>query len=990
MEFRKINNITGWVVFGIAAIIYTLTVERTASYWDCGEFIAVSYKLMVPHPPGAPLFLLIGRMFSFLAMGDVTQVAYWINMISVLSSAFSILFLFWTITLLGRKLLSVTEKTVDENQKWILIAAGFIGAMACTFSDSYWFSAVEAEVYGMSAFFTAFVIWAVLKWELIEDESRSNRWLILTAYMVGLSIGVHLLNLVTIPALAFIYYFKKFTKVTRWGIIGTLGVSGIIILVIMVGIIPGLPSVAGGFELFFINSLGMPFGSGLIIFVLLLITGLAYSIHYSQSRGKVLMNTILLSLTFVLIGYSSYSLVLIRSNFDPPIDENNPENIMSFVSYLKREQYGNRPLFHGQYFDARLTDQKQGAPVYTPGEEKYEVIDHKIEQVYDPNRTTIFPRAYSSEPNHIREYRRIMNLGSGEVPTFADNIEFMIKHQMGHMYWRYFMWNFSGRESDIQDAGWLSPIDAMSDVPPSIAQNRGRNNYLMLPLLLGFVGLLFQYRKDPKSFSVVILLFILTGLALTVYLNSPPVEPRERDYIYPGSFYAFSIWIGLGVISLYAVFANFISNRKTAIAAVFLVSLSVPIIMLQQNWDDHNRSDRYFSVDSAKNFLASCAYNAILFTGGDNDTFPLWYSQDVEGFRTDTRVVVLSYFNTDWYIEQMTRQMYESEPFPFSLSEKDYRQGSPNDFVYYVENPNVKGAIDLEQYISLIKQNHPALRVSASVSFYNTVPSRILSLKVDKEAVLKMGIIPKGMEDLIVDRMQIEVKGQGLEKKDLMILDLIATNKWERPIYLNNTSKASIKIDLSPYLIQEGNAYRLLPIENPNPGADFVNTEIMYDNLMNKFFYRELDNPNTYYNEDYRSFVLNHRSSFNTLAEALVNEGNEQRAREVIFKSLELMPDAAIPYDFSFATTVDLLFQIGEEEKALEIAEVIATRADEALTYYIDNFISRGMEIQKNLLILNQLGRILSRYGEEELAKTFSDSYQSHARRLQGMGEIFR
>ena len=990
MEFRKINNITGWVVFGIAAIIYTLTVERTASYWDCGEFIAVSYKLMVPHPPGAPLFLLIGRMFSFLAMGDVTQVAYWINMISVLSSAFSILFLFWTITLLGRKLLGVTEKTADENQKWILIAAGFIGAMACTFSDSYWFSAVEAEVYGMSAFFTAFVIWAVLKWELIEDESRSNRWLILTAYMVGLSIGVHLLNLVTIPALAFIYYFKKFTKVTRWGIIGTLGVSGIIILVIMVGIIPGLPSVAGGFELFFINSLGMPFGSGLIIFVLLLIAGLAYSIHYSQSRGKVLMNTILLSLTFVLIGYSSYSLVLIRSNFDPPIDENNPENIMSFVSYLKREQYGNRPLFHGQYFDARLTDQKQGAPVYTQGEEKYEVIDHKIEQVYDPNRTTIFPRAYSSEPNHIREYRRIMNLGSGEVPTFADNIEFMIKHQMGHMYWRYFMWNFSGRESDIQDAGWLSPIDAMSDVPPSIAQNRGRNNYLMLPLLLGFVGLLFQYRKDPKSFSVVILLFILTGLALTVYLNSPPVEPRERDYIYPGSFYAFSIWIGLGVISLYAIFANFISNRKTAIAAAFLVSLSVPIIMLQQNWDDHDRNDRYFSVDSAKNFLASCAYNAILFTGGDNDTFPLWYSQDVEGFRTDTRVVVLSYFNTDWYIEQMTRQMYESEPFPFSLSEKDYRQGSPNDFVYYVENPNVKGAIDLEQYISLIKQNHPALRVSASVSFYNTVPSRILSLKVDKEAVLKMGIIPKGMEDLIVDRMQIEVKGQGLEKKDLMILDLIATNKWERPIYLNNTSKASIKIDLSPYLIQEGNAYRLLPIENPNPGADFVNTEIMYDNLMNKFFYRELDNPNTYYNEDYRSFVLNHRSSFNTLAEALVNEGNEQRAREVIFKSLELMPDAAIPYDFSFTTTVDLLFQIGEEEKAIEIAEVIAARADESLAYYIDNFITRGMEIQKNLLILNQLGRILSRYGEEELAKTFSDSYQSHARRLQGMGEIFR
>lgn len=990
MEFNKLNNITGWIVFGIATLVYGITVEPTASYWDCSEFIAVSYKLMVPHPPGAPFFLLIGRIFSFLAFGDTSQVAFWINMVSVLSAGFSILFLFWTITLFGRKMLGVTAETANESQKWVLMLAGFIGAMACTFSDSFWFSAVEAEVYGMSAFFTAFVIWAILKWELIEDESQANRWLILTAYMVGLSIGVHLLNLVTIPALAFIYYFKKFSKVTKWGVIGTLGVSGIIIMVIMVGIIPGLPSVAGAFELFFINSIGLPFGAGIIIFVLLLIAGLTYGLHYSHKNGKVLMNTIMLSLTFVLIGYSSYSLVLIRSSFDPPIDENNPENIMSFVSYLKREQYGNRPLFYGQYFDARLIDQKQGAPVYTKGEDKYEVIDHKIEQIYDPSRTTILPRAYSSDPNHIREYRRIMNLGSNEVPNFVDNIEFMLKHQMGTMYWRYFMWNFSGRESDIQDATWLGPLDAFKDVPPSIANNAGRNNYLMLPLLMGFIGLFFQYRKDPKSFSVVILLFVLTGLALIVYLNSPPVEPRERDYIYAGSFYAFTIWIGLGVVSVYYGLSRFISNNKATLAVAGLLGLSVPMIMASENWDDHDRSDRYFSVDSAKNFLASCAPQGILFTGGDNDTFPLWYVQDVEGFRTDLRVVVLSYYNTDWYIGQTTRQMYESEPFPYTLTEENYRQGSPNDYVYYVERENVTGAIDLEQYLSLIKQNHPALRVSASVSFYNTVPSKYLSLKVDKEAVIRSGIIPKGMEDLIVDRMQFEVKGQGLEKKDLMILDLIATNQWERPIYLNNTSRANINIELSQYLIQEGNAYRLLPIRNPNPGADFVNTEIMYENLINNFYYRELDNPDVYYSEDYRSFVTNHRSSFNTLAEALINEGNQERAREVLFKSMELMPNESLPYDFTYITTVDLLFQIGEEEKAIEIAEILGTNADEILQYFADNLISGGLETQKNIVILNQLSRILSRYGEETLAKTFNDNLQVHMTRLQGLRDLVR
>jgi len=983
MNFNKLNNIFGWSVFGIATIVYLITVERTASYWDCGEFIAVSYKLMVPHPPGAPFFLLMGRMFSFLAFGDVTQVAYWINVLSILSGAFTILFLFWAITLFGRKLLKTTAEEANTTQTWLLLAAGTVGALAYTFSDSFWFSAGEAEVYAMSSFFTAFVVWAVLKWELIEDESRANRWLILIAYMTGLSIGVHLLNLVTIPALALIYYFKKKEQITKWGLFATIAVSGIIILIIMVGVIPGLPSIAGNFEIFFVNSLGLPFGSGVVVFVSIFIGALVYSIRYSERKNKETLNTILLCFAFVIVGYSSYALVVIRSNFNPPINENNPSNIMTFVSYLKREQYGNRPLVHGQYFDADIIAQERGAAVYIKGEDKYIISDYKVEQIYNPERTTILPRSYSADPNHIQVYRRIMDLGPNDIPTFGDNLEILFKRQMGHMYWRYFMWNFSGRQSDIQDAGYLTVADAFTEVPPSIGANKARNNYFSIPLILGILGLWFCYKRNLKIFAVLAMLFFLTGLGLILYLNSPPIEPRERDYIYAGSYYVYAIWIGFAVFWVYNVLTRFISNSKLAIGLAGAVSLSAPILMAAENWDDHNRNHRYFSVDSAKNFLTSCTENAILFTGGDNDTFPLWYVQDVEGFRTDVRVVVLSYFNTDWYIEQMTRQSYESAPFPFSLTSEKYRQGGPNDYLPFVENPKIKGAIDLKQYLRLIESEHPALKVPTSVSSYNSVPSKTLFLNVDKEAVLSKGIIPKGMEDLVVDRMYFTVKGSGLEKKDLMILDIIANGNWDRPIYFNNTSRASVNVNLTQYLIQEGNSYRLLPILNPNAGSDFVNVDIMYENLMNRFAFRELDNPNAYFTEDYRNFVVNHRSSFNTLAESLINQGDMEKARQVILKSLELMPDNAIPYDYTTSRSVNILFTVGEKDKALEISSIMGTRADEELTYYVDSDIQLGFEIQRNLVILSDLYRTLSRFGEDELAGEFNNLFNNHRNRLQ-------
>ena len=977
MSFQKINNITGWVLFGIAAIVYMLTLEETASYWDCGEFIAVSYKLMVPHPPGAPFFLLLGRMFSFLALGNVESVAYWINMISVLASSFSILFLFWTIVLLGRKVLQVPSlKAITKTQTFLLMGAGVIGALTYTFSDTFWFSAVEAEVYAMSSFFTAFVFWAILKWELIEDESCANRWLILIAYMIGLSIGVHLLNLVTIPALALIYYFKKY-PITKWGIVSTMGISGFIVLLINNIIISGLPSLAASFDIFFVNHLDFPFGSGVLACVLLVILSLVYGIIYSIKKQKTLLNTALLSLIFILIGYSSYTLIVIRSNFDPPIDENNPEDIMSFVKYLKREQYGDRPLFHGQYFTAEVVDQKDEEVVYTKEKDKYEITDRNFSYVYDSDQTIPFPRIYSTSPSHKKRYREILGLRKGEVPNIFDNFHFMFKHQLGWMYMRYFMWNFSGRESDIQDADWLSPLAIFKEVPDAIRSNKGRNNYFMIPLILGLIGLFFNYNQDKKTFAIIGLLFFLTGTALILYLNSPPSEPRERDYIYVGSYYAFAIWIGFGVLALYKVatelLGKFASNHLI-IGTIVGVAMSAPIIMAIEGWDDHDRSNRYFSVDSAKNFLTSCAPNSIIFTGGDNDTFPLWYVQNVEGFRTDMRVLVLSYSNTDWYIEQMLHKHYGSEPLPFTLTMENYKQGGPNDYLPYYDGLNVKGALDTKRYLELIKNDHEGIRIYQSS---NVIPSKILVIEVDKDAVLRSGIIPEGMDSLVVDQMIISLKGSGLEKKDLMILDLIISNNWERPIYFNNTSMSQVNLNLEAHVVQEGNAYRLLPIHNLGDKY-LVNTDQMYDNVMNKFQFRGLDDPEVYYNEDYRNFVTNHRSTMNTLAEALIEEGKEDKAKEVLLYSLRKMVNEAIPYDYTSNETMAMLFQLGEVEEALRIAQILGDTSSSLLEYYISNNIQIGYELQRNLIILNDLQRTLKEYGEDTLAQQYDAALERH------------
>lgn len=965
-SFGQTNNLVGWSVFLISLIVYSLTLEETASYWDPSEFIATSYKLQVPHPPGAPLFLLMGRFFAFFAFGDVTKVAYSINMMSALASAFTVLFLYWSIVLFGQKIISAVKSF--EARKELLIVSGIVGALSYAFSDSFWFSAVEAEVYAMSSLFTAFVVWAILKWDTIQDESRANRWLILIAYVIGLSIGVHLLNLLTLPALALIYYFKKF-KPTKWGVFATLALGGLMIVVINDLIIPGLPTMAGNFELFFVNTLGLFFGSGAIIFIMLLISFLVFGIRYTQRKHAYIGNTIVLAITFLIIGYGSYSTILIRSDFDPPINENAPKDVMSFVRYLKREQYGSRPLLFGPYFTSNPISMHYTEQTYIKGKDKYELGAQKYELDYRPGEETFLPRAWYSEDKE--SYEQIMNLQEGQQPTFAQNMAYMFKHQLGTMYARYFMWNFAGRESDEQGADWLRPSEWMKKLPPALASNKARNNFFMLPFLLGLVGMFYHFLKDTKNFSVVMLLFFMLGVAIVLYLNSPASEPRERDYIYAGSFFAFTFWIGLSILALADWINRIIKNKRAVLMIASSLGIIAPTIMIVQGWDDHNRSNRFFSVDAAHNTLVSCDPNGVIFTGGDNDTFPLWYAQETENCRTDLRVLVLSYSNGDWYIDQTTRQAYESTPFAYTLTPHNYRQSGLNNYIPFVDL-KIK-SIDAAEYLQLLKKEHSVL----SEVDRNIVPSKIITLNVDKNEVIAKGIIPKGMESLVVDQVQLKLKGNSLVKADLLFIDLLTTSNWQRPIYLNNTSMAQLNIDVSPYAVQEGNLYRILPVKNPRSDRDYlVDAEKTFDLMLNQFKYRGLDDPSIYYTNDYKMSVMNHRSNLNALAEALVDNGDVEKATTVLDFSLAKMPDEAIAYDPSVADTVNLLFKVGQKQRAVDIATVVGERSIETASYLIAENKGISFELRKNLFLLGALERSLYENNEVALAENFETHYE--------------
>ncbi|HKJ79564.1 MAG TPA: DUF2723 domain-containing protein, partial [Prolixibacteraceae bacterium] len=892
-------------------------------------------------------------------------------------------------------------------------------AMAYTFSDTFWFSATEGEVYATSSLMTAIVFWAILKWENVAHTRHANRWLVLIAYIIGLSIGVHLLNLLAIPAIVFVYYFNKY-EVSRKGIIGALVLSVILLGVLMYGIIPGVVTVGSWFELLFVNTFGLPYHSGLLFYVAALIAGISYSIYYTLKKNAVLWNTILASLAVILIGYSSFALIIIRSVAEPPMDQNSPNNAFALLSYLNREQYGERPLFYGQYFNTPLNPEEryvEGKPVYSQIDGKYVITDYKVKPNYDEKFTALFPRMWSTmDPIHAEEYRAWGKIKGRKIqhrnergetetiakPTFGENLRFFFNYQIGFMYFRYFMWNFVGRQNDIQGHGgvlqgnWLSGIDFIDDarlgdqdnVPARFANNKARNTYYFLPLLLGLIGIFFQYNKSKRQFWVVFLLFVLTGLAIVVYLNQYPHQPRERDYAYAGSFYAFTIWIGLGVLAIANALKKYMPLTIAATATGVATLILVPGIMASENWDDHDRSGRYTARDLGANYLKTLQPNGIIFTNGDNDTFPLWYNQEVEGVRTDTRVCNLSYLQTDWYINQMKLQAYESEPLPFSMTKNQYRQGT-RDIIYLLDNARIsRETVGLKEAINFIKDDNPATKLQQADNA-SYIPKKVLSFKVDKEKVIENNVVRPEDYDKIVDTITIDLRGKNyLSKDEMMILDLIASNDWERPIYWAITVGSDKYLNLEDYFQVEGFAYRFVPIKTQSNGDRLsfghVATDIMYDNLMNKFEYGNMNDPDVYIDENNMRMMTNIRNTFNRLAEGLVQEGKTDSAVAVIDRAFELTPPEIVHYEYFGLQLIEGYYKAGAKEKAREKMEEAFNVFDQELGYYFSlqpkfiNEQSVNQEIQRTLFYMQRMERTARTYGHTDLATQIGEAVQVH------------
>jgi hypothetical protein len=1018
-KYTLFNNVFGWVSFVIAAVVYLMTIEPTVSFWDCGEFITTSFKFEVGHPPGAPFFMIMGRIATLF--GDAGNAAKHINIMSALASGFTIMFLFWTITHLIRKLVS-KDSEITIGQTIAIIASGLVGALAYTFSDTFWFSAVEGEVYATSSLMTAVVFWAILKWENVADEPHANRWLIFIAYIIGLSVGVHLLNLLAIPAIVFVYYFKKYT-VTRKGIITAFIVSILILAVIMYGIIPGVVEIASWFELLFVNTFGLPYHSGVIFYVIALIVGIAYGIRYTAKNNKVVWNLIIVGVTVILIGYSSFALIIIRSSAKPPMDQNSPNNVFALLSYLNREQYGERPLFYGQYFNSPYNPQErftEGKSIYTQIDGKYVVTDKKVVPNYDDKFKTLFPRMWSTmEDYHADDYKEWAEIKGTRIPhrneqgenviimkpTFGENIRFFFRYQVVHMYWRYFMWNFVGRQTDVQshgslvDGNWISGIKfidearlgSQDNLPARFANNKARNTYYFLPFLLGLLGIYFQYKKGiegKKGLWVVFLLFLMTGLAIVVYLNQYPHQPRERDYAYAGSFYAFAIWIGIGVMTLIELLKKIMPEPVAGGVAGIAALVLVPGIMGAQNWDDHDRSGRYTARDFGANYLKTCKPEGIIFTNGDNDTFPLWYNQEVEGVRTDVRVCNLSYLQTDWYINQMRRKAYESEPLPFSISSEKYRQGT-RDIIYLVDNERIsRKSVGLKEALDFIADDNPATKIQQSENLAY-IPKKILSFKIDKEAVIRNNVVRPQDYDKIVDTITIDLSSRTyISKDEMMILDMLATNNWERPIYWSITVGREKYLNLQDYFQLEGFAYRFVPIKTPSRPENLefggVATDLMYDNLMNKFEWGNMNDPKVYIDENNARMMTNIRNNFNRLAAALISEQKNDSAIAVLDRCMELIPFNVIEPEYFATQVANNYFLAGAPEKGLNILETAFSTFDDELNYFFSldpKFIaakSVNEEIQRDIFYLQIIDQVARTNGQTEFASKVSEAMQMY------------
>ena len=1063
-NFKLWNVILGWFVFVIAAVTYLMTMEPTASFWDCGEFIVSAHKLDVGHPPGAPFFMLLGHFFSLFA-SDTAHVAMCVNALSALASALTILFLFWTITALGRKLVSTANCQLSTAQGIALLGAGLVGSLAYTFSDTFWFSAVEGEVYALSSLFTAVVFWLILKWDEHADEEGSDKWLILIAYLMGLSIGTHLLNLLTIPAIVLVYYFRRH-EFSWKGVCGAFGISVAILAIILYGIIPGVPTIAGWFELLFTNTLGCPFNTGLAVYLVLMAAALVWAIWESYCvieqettintrtiisfvlamalagvpfikesavvgilliitmlvvlflKKEVIparwLNTIAMMVTVVIIGYASYAAIVIRSNADTPMDQNSPDNVFSLKYYLNREQYGDTPLFYGQTYNAPVKLEVKGnmcIPVETKGhaqyapapkvegeKDRYVITGYKSGYEYMEDFKMLFPRMHSGQAHHVEAYKSGAEIKGKKIryeycgqtktdycPTFGENLRFFFRYQVNFMYWRYFMWNFAGRQNDLQSSGeltkgnWISGIPFIdnlmlgdqSKLPTELRENKGHNVYYFLPLILGVIAILWQLGKRNnqgknkegyRSFAIVFLLFFLTGLAIVVYLNQTPYQPRERDYAYAGSFYAFCIWIGLGVMAIIDMLNNVIKNEKarTAAAAVaVLVTLLVPAQMASQNWDDHDRSNRYAARDFGANYLKSCDKEAIIFCNGDNDTFPLWYNLEVEQERDDVRACNLSYLQTDWYIDQMKRPYYNSPGLPISWEYKDYMPGKNE--IAWVEN-RLNAPLEVKKAFQFLLSDDPRTKRDGD-SYIPTDQLYVLS--------------PDGQQIMFK-------KARRFTRSEMMVMEMLSTNQWKRPMYFAVTIGEDYHLGLNPYLELTGMAYRITP-ERSKDGKPRVNTEVMYDNMLHKFKYGNMNVPGIYIDENTMRMCRTHRMMFCQLAEALYYEGKRDKALEVLDYAEEMLPGYNVPYDYTSGTMAALYYAMDEMEKGNAIMAVLADNCVEYMEWGASLSAPERKAAQSTLghysAVLGFVLNNLQRFEQKELFNKYFALYNQYASR---------
>lgn len=946
MNYNKINNLLGWLCGVLAAMVYVFTTDQYNGWWDTGEFVASAYKLQVVHQPGAPLFLMIQNLFSNLALGDSSRVAFWMNIGSAICSGLSIVFLFWTVTALARKILVKKNEQTDTFISIKIFGAGLVGSLAYAFTDTFWYSAVESEVYAMSSLCTAVVFWLILKWERRADDYDSNKWLLVLAFVIGLSIGVHLLNLLTIPALSLIIYFRKSEYITAKGVVKALGIGIVVLAFILWGVIQYSVGLAAYFDLFFVNTLGLGFGSGILFLIVCVVGLLVISIRYAIKKNKTILQLSLLSLCFILFGFSSYTMLLIRSQTNISLNNNSPDNVFSFLGYLSREQYGTEPLIKGPSYTSKAIAASERYS-YRKDAEKYTRIEAPAKYTYD--KEMLFPRMWSADKAHYYAY--YAGLKNGQEPTMWDNLKFFFTYQIDHMYTRYFLWNFVGRQNDESSHGsaihgnWVSGISALDEIRIGNEDNvygisnPSRNIYYFIPFILGMIGLLWQYKHSKRDALIVGLLFFCTGLAIVIYLNQTPMQPRERDYAYAGSFYMFSIWIGLGTIALIDFLYRISKHKVVSSFTVILALVAVPGILFYQNWDDHDRSDRTWTRDMAYNYLQSCESNAILFTYADNDTFPLWYLQEVEGVRTDVRVVNLSYLQSDWYVKQAMQDINAAKAAPININPEKIKKGVRDVIHYY--DMQVEGYTDIDTLLEIMLSDNPNNQMQLSTGkLTNILPTNRMQMYIDKDSVLRNKVVPKSWENDITDVMQWVYNKPYVTKAELSMLSIILNNKWERPIYFANMLGADNFVGLDKYLVNEGLVYRLMPVERgqAQDGITLVNADTLYRNITSKYVYGNISKM-SHYDVDYRRFVQSYLfdKTINVALDALVKENRTDEAKAIALLAVQNMPNRLVDIHHVSSNTVvvDTLIKVKEQQLAERLAKQNVEFIDQHLNYLV-------------------------------------------------------